>query len=144
MMPKGRGSYSSAGGRKMKRPFGVLVIAITNWAVSSLLLLMAIAVTRSPQKIEGVSATTCFLMALISAAIGVGLFRLNYWARVTQLVLTIVVLVVSVVLMLGYIAGPILDRKVHLSTIFFWLIAAGVIWYLNRPSVKKAFGIDLD
>jgi hypothetical protein len=132
----------------MKRPFGVLVIATTNWALSALLFLMAIAVTRSPQKIEGVTATTCVLLAVLSAAIGVGLFRLNYWARVILLVLTIVVLVVSAVLLLGYIAmplaGPILDRKVHLSTVFFWLIAAGVVWYLNRPSVKKAFGIDLD
>jgi len=62
----------------MKRPLGVLVIAFTSWLLSALLLLTIVAIIRNP--VEGISSSLCFLMAALSAAVGIGLFRLHYWA----------------------------------------------------------------
>ncbi|HLK05598.1 MAG TPA: hypothetical protein VKT53_14250 [Candidatus Acidoferrum sp.] len=124
----------------MKRPLGVLVIAFTGWVLSAFLLLAMVAINRSPEA-KGVSASLCLLMAVLIAAVCVGLFRLNYWARVTLLLMTSVTLAISVLFILDYVTTPLSDREIHFSTVLFWIMAVGVIWYMRRPSIKKAFGI---
>lgn len=129
----------------MKRPLGVLVIAMTGWVLSAALLLAVVGINYSPEKFRGMRASFCFFAAVLIAVVSFGLFRLNYWARVTMLVMTSSVLLVSAVSVFDYAMMPLriptLDREVRLGTVLFWVMSAGVIWYFKRPSIKKAFGI---
>jgi hypothetical protein len=75
----------------------------------------------------------CILM-LLCLTVGVGLVRLQTWARLACIILTILNLVVAVS---GY-AGPrmLLFRQSIISIV----IEVAVLIYLFRPEVKEAFG----
>jgi hypothetical protein len=75
----------------------------------------------------------CILM-LLCLTVGVGLLRLQNWARLAGIILAILNLVVA---MSGY-AGPrmLLFRQSIISI----LIEVAVLIYLFRPEVKEAFG----
>lgn len=75
----------------------------------------------------------CFLM-LIYLALGVGLLRLQNWARLVVIVLAILNLFTGVV---GYASPRLLLLR---QSIFSLIIEIVVLIYLFRPEVKEAFG----
>lgn len=153
----------------MKRPIGVTFLAVLHWldAVTFLLfgvMLMLVArlaadLQASNIELPGVPpqmAETVFrlaepgiagailvalgFLAVLFVVIGVGLWKLRNWARVTALVLMglrVVLLVAGTLLWLLLLGFDPLSLGLNL---LFILVYAWILWYLLQPHVKRAFG----
>ena len=147
----------------MQRPDGVTILAVLAFigaglcAVAGLGLLGLAAFARAgalsrlsayPQLaiVAGIGSAVlgivCIGVGVLEAVIGVGLWRLQNWARVLTIVLCILALISA-----GF---TLLFALTHMFGVFFFglffrrLVLAGVqVWiviYLLKPHVKQAFG----
>jgi hypothetical protein len=124
----------------MKRPFGVTLMAIYFAAAGIAYLMMGLqlttAVTFGPLQTGSGAWIWGWLIALTGLAFiaaGGAAWALQPWAWMLGYLLAILGLIEAIFALLG--TGSL---EYALATTLFPLI---VIWYLNRSSVKKAFGI---
>ena len=138
----------------MERPKGVTVIAILNFlgAAGAILLVFSAGVTKKtlsdlmpelgefpldPALLQAVFTGALLFSALISVVLGLGLWKLQNWAR-------IVVFVFACLSVLGNLFGVIgaaaqaKDREL-LTGIVTLAYNGWIVWYLWQPHVKQAF-----
>jgi hypothetical protein len=141
----------------MKRPTGVTIIAILGFFGAALLLVAGLAICMGGAMVSRMAHTPMGLMAGMGGALvgvtllafaalgiatGVGLLKLQNWARI----LTIVVAGMTLL-----VAGlGLLDAMAHVHMIFFFgalmrrmitmAIGVWILIYLFQPDVKQAFG----
>ncbi|HTW23852.1 MAG TPA: hypothetical protein VMD78_09640 [Candidatus Baltobacteraceae bacterium] len=139
----------------MQRPTGVTILAVLAFCGAGLLVLGALAVLFGGVLLSSLSSSGVGMMAGVGAAvvavvlvacagldvaIGVGLLKLQNWARV-----------VTIVLCALFFLGSIFSIFSPFHTHFFFLIFvirrlvmaaiyAWILWYLFQPNVKQAFG----
>jgi len=137
----------------MERPTGVTILAILSFLAGGLVLLFALGALLGgamiasvfaslPASLVGVGAiivaVVCFLFAALYAANGVGLLKLQNWARVLTIVLIILGLLSAVLGVFGALAHFrvfLLVRQLIVAGIDVWILK-----YMNKPHVKQAFG----
>jgi hypothetical protein len=133
----------------MKRPIGVVVLALACLVISGLLFLACFAAALSGENPWGTHsqgvAAMLFLLASLHAMLGAGLLRLNYWARQVTLLFAVVNLLLFVAAPLIQSTDPLfpalLKRKVSMPTVLMLALLIWIQWYLRRPQVKSAFGV---
>jgi uncharacterized membrane protein (DUF2068 family) len=142
----------------MQRPTGVTILAILAFIGAGMLVMAALVLfaggalvsrfANMPQAgmIAGVAgavlAAICLAFAVLEFVVGLGLWKLQNWARILTIVLICLALLSSV---LGLLMG-----LTHMFGMFFFMlffrrivIAAIQVWiviYLLKPHVKQAFG----
>jgi uncharacterized membrane protein (DUF2068 family) len=142
----------------MQRPTGVTILAILAFIGAGMLVLAALAMfaggailsrfANIPQvgMVAGVAGAILAVMflgfAVLEFVIGLGLWKLQNWARILTIVLICLALLSSA---LGILMG-----LTHMLGMFFFMlffrriiIAAIQVWiliYLLKPHVKQAFG----
>lgn len=140
----------------MQRPAGVTVLAILNFVAAACLGLLALAAVLGMGFVAstaaardrggllllaglGVIGGVIFLvMAVVSAAIGYGMWNLQNWARLVSIVFCCLGIFAG---LLGLTAGAVHFHPFFMmSNIVRMAIAALIIWYLFQPHVKQAFG----
>ena len=117
-----------------KRPLGISLLSI-------LLLLAAVALlVRTVLLHAGWMAGLGRLLAvLIFTGLAIGLWRLRNGARIFLFFLIALDALTSLVALLVY-ALPQSRHRLAVELIVQFCIAAGLIWYLQRPEVRHAFG----
>ena len=137
----------------MERPTGVTILAVLSFLGGGLLLIVAFgalaggavlaSVLSLPASIVGLGAVIVaivfFAFAALYAANGVGLLKLQNWARVLTIVLIILGLLSAVLGVFGALAHFrifLLVRQLIVAAIDLWILL-----YLNKPHVKQAFGV---
>ncbi len=139
----------------MGRPAGVTVLAILNFIAAACLGLLALAVVLGIGFLGtmagehgrngaillaglGVIGGVMFvIMAIVSAAIGYGMWNLQNWARLVSIVLCGLGIFAG---LLGLTAGAVHFHPFFMMTgIVRMAVAALIIWYLFQPHVKQAF-----
>ncbi|MGH9813625.1 MAG: hypothetical protein ACRD4T_10875 [Candidatus Acidiferrales bacterium] len=152
----------------MKRPFGVSVLAIIHfleavlflftgallWLFAQLVADMGAGALQAPDelsarmlplilefiqsgKLVAVYALIAAL-AVVFAAVGVGLWRLRPWARLLTLGLTglrLLVLVPGLIVSLVQVDALLIGGHALMLFVYGW-----IVWYLFQPEVKRAFG----
>ncbi len=152
----------------MKRPFGVAVLAIIHfleallflftgailWLFAQLVAEMGADALQAPDelsarmlplilefiqsgKLVAVYALVVVL-AVMFAAVGVGLWRLRPWARLLTLGLTalrLLFLVPGLVVSLVQMDALLVGGHALMLFVYGW-----IVWYLFQPEVKRAFG----
>jgi hypothetical protein len=137
----------------MDRPTGVTILAVLSFLAGGLLLIIALgalaggAVIASvfaslPASLVGagaiILAVVCFVFAALYAANGVGLLKLQNWARLLTIVLIVLGLLSAVLGVFGTLAHFrifLLVRQLIVAGIDLW-----ILMYLYKPHVKQAFG----
>ena len=136
----------------MERPTGVTILAVLSFLGGGLLLIIAFgalaggavlaSVLSLPASIVGLGAVIVaivfFAFAGLYAANGVGLLKLQNWARVLTMVLIVLGLLSAVLGVFGALAHFrmfLLVRQLIVAAIDLWILL-----YLNKPHVKQAFG----
>ncbi|HXZ80708.1 MAG TPA: DUF2127 domain-containing protein [Terriglobales bacterium] len=134
----------------MPRPAGVTLLAIINWMFACGLVILAlgffvgfrflgaIGAMGMPAELFtaiGTFAGILFLFfAAVEAFVGYGLWNLQEWARVVEIVLFAIHLLFSIPrLLFPHMAVFLLPRLVRMA------IDGLVIWYLMQPQVRAAF-----
>lgn len=138
----------------MDRPTGVIILAGLSFFAGALVLLVALGAlvggafiasvfASLPTSLVGVGAIivaiVCFFFAALYGFNGLGLLRLQNWARI----LTIILIILSLLSALLGLFGAL----VHFRVLLFirQLIVIGIdLWilmYLNKSHVKQAFGV---
>jgi multiple sugar transport system permease protein len=116
----------------MKRPLGIAIISILLWIAAAAELLVLFSMT-------GHWATLGrFLVALILAGIGFGLWTLRNLARVLLILLLVLGSASSLFVLFAY-ALPRSAYSVALLEVAQLLISCFIIYYLGRRSVQQAF-----
>jgi hypothetical protein len=116
-----------------KRPIGVMLIALGflwNGCIGTIFLPFALA--------GGISAIDCalFLVCVVCALVGFGLWKLKNWARKSVLGLAIFWAIASVTTSFIY------WKAMFLTMLGGTLVSVGwLAWYLMRPRVQFAFGV---
>jgi uncharacterized membrane protein (DUF2068 family) len=142
----------------MQRPTGVTILAILAFIGAGMLLLAALALfvsgtilarfanVQQVGMVAGVAGTIlavmCLGFAVLEFVIGLGLWKLQNWARILTIVLICLALLST--------AFGVLIGLTHMFGMFFFMlffrriiIAAIQVWiliYLLKPHVKQAFG----
>jgi len=143
----------------MERPVGVTVIAVLDFIGAGFLVLAALAMmllggvmaarmaNGMPLGMLGgaglaVVAVFCLGFAVLGVVIGVGLLKLQNWARVVTIVLTGLGALFAVLGLLGGVMSPgmmfgggLIVRQIVTLAIDGW-----ILWYMFQPHVKQAFG----
>lgn len=113
------------------RPLGITVIAIFNFVLSALLIVV-IALSVSNASTGDYSVACIYLLpVVISVGLGIGLWRMLSWARNTAIVLYGVE---GLTALLNAFSTPI-----TYTSVLSFLIPIGIIVYLLQPGVKAAF-----
>ncbi|MGA3295017.1 MAG: DUF2127 domain-containing protein [Candidatus Acidiferrales bacterium] len=138
----------------MERPTGVTILAVLGFIGAGLLVLLALGcllmggvilarMARGPMgMIGGIGiafvAVFCLIFAALYVVIGVGLWKLQNWARILTIVLVGLGLVIQALGLLGALAHfhPIL----FVWRAIFVAIDVWIVVYLLKPHVKQAFG----
>lgn len=138
----------------MDRPTGVTILAALSFFAGGLVLLIALgallgaAVVASvfatlPASVAGIAAiivaVVCFFFAALYGANGVGLLKLQNWARVLTIILIILGLLSAILGVFGALAHfrvILVIRQLIVVGIDLW-----ILMYLNKPHVKQAFGV---
>ena len=85
-----------------------------------------------------VAGVVILLFAGLYLLVGIGLWKLRNWARITQIVLLIIGLIFGAIGLVGILAN------FHAGQLIFPLIIlaieAWIVVYLFKPHVKQAFG----
>jgi hypothetical protein len=138
------------------RPGGVTVLAILNFVAAAALVCLGLAIilgaglfgTMAGAHERGamilfaglgaLGAVFFFLMAIVSAAIGYGMWNLQNWSRIVSIALCCLGILAG---FLGMMTGVIRFHPFFMmGSIFRMAVAAIIIWYLFQPHVKRAFG----
>lgn len=126
----------------MRRPAGVVVIAILYWIGAFWLLVLGVILTVGatlftaalagiPSIIGGLGIVGGVFMLAFGTAlafIGYGLVTLQEWARMTAVVLAVIGIVICFLPGIG-----IFGRLIRLA------INIAIVWYLNQAPVKACF-----
>jgi hypothetical protein len=140
----------------MQRPTGVTILAVLAFVagaflvVAALLSLLGGAIVSSLGSsrmgmMAGVGAAVFavffLILAVVEVVIGVGLLKLQNWARIV----TIVLVGLSLLGSLGSIFSPFAHMHIFLMVflirrLVFAAIDVWILWYLFQPTVKQAFG----
>ena len=136
----------------MARPTGVTILAILSFLGAALAALVALgalfgaAVLTSmmslPKEVVGIGvavvAVICLGFAALYIANGIGLLKVQNWARILTIVLVILGLLSAA---LGILNGLAHFRMLHVVR---EIVVAGIdvliLWYLFKPEIKTAFG----
>jgi uncharacterized membrane protein (DUF2068 family) len=140
----------------MVRPTGVTILAVLAFIGAGVLVLLALLSLLGGALVSSLSSSGAGMMAgmgaavvaifllviaVVEAVVGVGLWKLQNWARVVTIVLVGLSFLGSVL--------SIFSPFAHLHIFFFVFlirrlivaaIDAWIIWYLFQPNVKQAFG----
>jgi hypothetical protein len=142
----------------MQRPTGITILAVLAFIGAGLLALAGLALFAGgammshmaayPQLaiVAGIGgalvAVICLAFAALELVIGIGLWKLQNWARVLTIILTCLAVLSS--------CFTLLFALTHMYGIFFFglffrrlILAAIQVWiviYLLKPHVKQAFG----
>lgn len=140
----------------MQRPTGVTILAILAFIGAGLLALVAVfsllggALVSSLASsrvgmFAGVGAAVLAIILLICAAVdlvvGIGLWKLQNWARIITIIFVGLGLLGSVLSIISPFAHMhmfffvFLIRRLVLAAIYAW-----ILWYLFQPNVKQSFG----
>src|SRR5579862_2719693 len=140
----------------MQRPTGVTILAVLAFMGAGILLLGALAILLGGALLSSLSrsgmgmmagagaaviAVFVLIFAGLDVAIGVGLLKLQNWARVVTIVLCAIFFLGSVVSIFSPFAHIhiflmiFLIRRLVMAAIYAW-----ILWYLFQPNVKQAFG----
>jgi Predicted membrane protein (DUF2127) len=138
----------------MQRPTGVTILAVLAFVGAGLLVLFALAALMGGALLSNMSGYPRFGMvagamvavfligfAALEAGIGIGLWKLQNWARVLTIVLTGLGLLASVARLvspfayLHFFFFAFLVRRLIVTAIQIWILV-----YLFKPHVKQAFG----
>lgn len=138
----------------MERPKGVTVIAILNFlgAAGAILLVLGVGLTGKPLAdfmpelgefpldpalLQAVFTGALLFSALISAVLGLGLWKLQNWARIVAFVFACLSVLGNLFGVIGA-AAQAKDREL-LTGIVTLAYNGWIIWYLWQPHVKQAF-----
>ena len=136
----------------MERPVGVTILAVLCFlgAAGSVLgdlamgAVSALAGAHAHTPLGGLiglggtaAAIVMFLLAALDLAVGIGLLKLQEWARITLLVLTAIGAAFVVVGFVGSLLHPIIFMLIYQLIVL--AIEVWVIVYLMRASTKAAF-----
>ena len=138
----------------MDRPTGVTILAVLNFLGAAMLVLgglfflvgmsMIGAASHQPGAMGalagmGAIAGVIFLVfAAFAVAVGVGMLKLQNWARITTIVLSCLSIlsgVFSVLVSLLHFQIVALIMNVVFLAFYAW-----IVWYMFQPHVKNAFG----
>ncbi|MGH9780009.1 MAG: hypothetical protein ACRD5I_16530 [Candidatus Acidiferrales bacterium] len=152
----------------MKRPFGVSVLAIIHfleavlflftgallWLFAQLVADMGADALQAPDELSArmlplilefiqsgklvAVYALIVVLAVVFAAVGVGLWRLRPWARLLTLGLTglrLLVLVPGLIVSLVQVDALLIGGHALMLFVYGW-----IVWYLFQPEVKRAFG----
>ncbi len=117
-----------------RRPLGILIISIVLWCAAVAEILHALAVPAPRWAI-----IVRLLLACIFGAIGIGLWVRRNMARSILIVLLVVRLAASLITLFVF-AIPQRDKGFIWSVIGQLLVLLLVLWYIDRPKVRLAFG----
>jgi len=153
----------------MKRPFGVAVLAIIHFLEALLFLLTGamlwlfarlveemgedalqatdeLSARMLPLILEFIQSGKLMVvyaliaaLAVVFAAVGVGLWRLRRWARLLTLGLTglrLVFLLPGLVVSLVQMDALLIGGHALMLFVYGW-----IVWYLFQPEVKRAFNV---
>jgi multidrug transporter EmrE-like cation transporter len=133
----------------MSRPIGVTAIAILFVLAAAYLIVTAAVMLLSPGTVsmslgadllgglEVAGPYMFLLIAVVGAAIGVGLLRLNNWARR----LAILAAMLGMLLLLPAVSSAVLEFRIP-KLVWGGLGVMGratIVWYLYQHPVKEAF-----
>ncbi len=133
-----------------ERPAGVTVVAIVFFAASTYLLALGLIMMTRPglvsmaagaELLGGLELAGPYMFLLVGAlgaALALGLWRLQRWARW----LAMAAAMIGLVLLLPGVSSAVLDFRFGS---FAWdglgvIARALVVWYLCQPAVREAFG----
>ena len=133
----------------MPRPIGVSLIAILFLLTATYLIAVGAVMLLTPGNVamsagadllgglEVAGPYMFLLVAAVATAIGVGLLRLNNWARR----LAIVAALLGMVLLLPSVSSAVLDFRIAKLV---WgglgvMVRAMIVWYLYQHPIKEAF-----
>ncbi len=125
------------------RPLGITVIAIV-LAVSGVFQVLvgteALGVTdfglAAATGAAGVSGWASVIGGVLSILVAGGMFTLARWAWTLTVVVLFIRIVVDVIAIVTHGPGSTLGASAMTNVV----ISAAVLWYLQRPGVKPAFG----
>lgn len=101
--------------------------------------LLALLLEAADPRVLTIALSIIGLLAVLFVAVGVGLWKLGNWARVTAVVLTGLRLVL---LLPGLVYLVIRFDPLGLGLqLLFALIYVWILWYLFQPRVKRAFHV---
>jgi hypothetical protein len=132
----------------MPRPPGVTAIASLFFLAAAYLFVLGILMLLAPGAVsmslgapllsglELAGPYMFLLMAALGATIGLGLLRLNRWARRAALIIAMI----GVVLLVPTVSSAVIEFRVGL--VWGWLgviVRVVMIWYLYQVQIKEAF-----
>ena len=138
----------------MKRPKGVTVIAVLHFlgAAFAILLVFVVGVVKKPLSdfmpqlgelpidpalAQAIFTAALLVSALVSVALGIGLWKLINWVRMVVLVFALLGAISNLLGVLSAAAqAKDWDMVVALVTLTYNVWA---VWYLRQPHVKQAF-----
>jgi multiple sugar transport system permease protein len=117
-----------------RRPFGISIISIVLWCAAVAEILHALVGPAARWVILG-----RLFLACVFGGIGIGLWLRRNLARTILIVLLVVHLAASLITLLVF-AIPKRDVGLILSAVGQLLVLLLVLWYIDRPKVRLAFG----
>jgi len=132
----------------MARPSGVTAVATVFFLATAYLFVLGILMLLAPGTVsmflgapllsglELAGPYMFLLMAGLGAIIGLGLLRLNRWARRAALIIAMI----GVVLLVPAVSSAVIEFRVGL--VWSWLgviVRVAMIWYLYQTQTKEAF-----
>jgi len=132
----------------MARPSGVTAVATVFFLAAAYLFVLGILMLLAPGTVsmflgapllsglELAGPYMFLLMAGLGAIIGLGLLRLNRWARRAALIIAMI----GVVLLVPAVSSAVIEFRVGL--VWSWLgviVRVAMIWYLYQTQTKEAF-----
>jgi hypothetical protein len=125
----------------MNRPRGITVLAYISlvWSGIGFLLTLAIGLLALPD--SEYPWWLIFVGALVGLPIAVGLLKLKNWARILTIVGALLTCIRSGEDLLGSLSGS--DASLFDAVFMLGVVAFNIwiLWYLNLPHVKEAFGV---
>jgi hypothetical protein len=132
----------------MSRPFGVTAVATIFLLAAAYLFALGVLMLLAPETVsmslgapllsglELAGPYMFLLMAALGKTIGLGLLRLNRWARRAALMIAMI----GVVLLVPTVSSAVIEFRVGL--VWAWLgviVRVVMIWYLYQTQTKEAF-----
>jgi multiple sugar transport system permease protein len=119
---------------EITRPVGITVISILLWLGSLAAVLVAIKANFDRLQITGMA-----IAALLQAVLGFGLWTLRNSARIFSIFLLVLNAAGDLIALIFY-AAPHGSWRVAIEAVGQLAVSLFLIWYLDRPKVRHAFG----